>query len=173
MASGPLVISGTSRPLMTSGRQTAGSLPPGWSKCPARNVRSGQPTAGRSSAVSLPLHVRSSKVSLPLYVHSGLPTATWPQRSLTAAQHTSGLPTAAAKSGLPTAAQDTSGLPTAAGRSGPPTAGRAQKRKRATLGISPQLFRLRPARPPSVPPVGCGLGRGHLGRPTATSPQDS
>ena len=75
---------------MTSGRQTAGSLPPGWSKCPARSVRSGQPTAGRSSAVSLPLHVRSSKVSLPLYVHSGLPTATWPQRSLTAAQHTSG-----------------------------------------------------------------------------------
>ena len=125
---------------MTSGRQTAGSLPPGWSKCPARSVRSGQPTAGRSSAVSLPLHVRSSKVSLPLYVHSGLPTATWPQRSLTAAQHTSGLPTAAAKSGLPTAAQDTSGLPTAAAKSGLPTAVQDTSGPPTAVGNSPCSF---------------------------------
>ena len=81
---------------MTSGRQTvdnerlADRCPVRWGRGTDGYVRSGQPTAGRSSAVSLPLHVRSSKVSLPLYVHSGLPTATWPQRSLTAAQHTSG-----------------------------------------------------------------------------------
>ena len=81
MASGPLVISGTSRPLMTSGRQTAGSLPPGWSKVPpAAYVAVNLPLAGlqrsayryMSGLQRSAYPYMSTTVSLPLHGLSGL-----------------------------------------------------------------------------------------------------